>query len=131
LIRIDHTLLEQLGLGELPDRDGNALLRALYEELQVEFEQLIEHGDEDAAGAFLERHAPEHRQIVEQEFARLRESVGSAAPELLAAARRAQVAAARRLEPAVPRMSVPNRRALRTRAGRPAARSQRAGATEA
>ena len=102
MLRIDHGLLEELGLGALPPAQANVLLRSLYgtlerhvgeriadrlsEEQLHEFEAFIELDDDNGAYQWLERNCPDYRDIVRAEFEALTSELGANADAVLRAA---------------------------------------------
>jgi hypothetical protein len=102
MLKIDNDLLVELGLGSLPDGDKNSLLRHIYETLEMrvgmrladqmsneqldEFEKYFEAKDDAGAFKWLETNFPNYKDIVQQEFDKLRAEVGQAAPQILAGA---------------------------------------------
>lgn len=97
-IRIDRTLLRDVGLESLADLDARLLLAATHEVLEArvgsrlvglmsdvqlaEFQGLVGKNDE-AAHAWLDREFPKHRRIVEEEWPRVTAELGEIAPEIL------------------------------------------------
>jgi hypothetical protein len=100
-IKIDNDLLQQLGLGTLPDAEKNSLLRHIYETLEMrvgmrladqmtneqldEFEKYFDAKDDAGAFKWLETNFPNYKEIVQQEFDKLKVEVGQSAPQILAA----------------------------------------------
>lgn len=88
MIRIDDTLLEELGLASLPKPERDALLRQIYEMLEMrvgmrlaermsdqqldEFERFIETNDEAGALKWLESNFPDYKQVVADELEKLK-----------------------------------------------------------
>ena len=101
MLKIDNSLLEEVGLGGLPDSEKNSFLKHIYETLEMrvgvrladqmtnqqldEFEQYFEA--KDVAGAFqwLEANFPNYKDIVQQEFDKLKNEISQTAPQILAA----------------------------------------------
>jgi hypothetical protein len=110
MLKIDNDLLVELGLGNLPDGDKNSLLRHIYETLEMrvgmrladqmsneqldEFEKYFEAKDDAGAFKWLETNFPNYKDIVQQEFDKLKAEVGQAAPQILAGAQAQPQAAA-------------------------------------
>ncbi len=108
MIKLDDDLLQALGLAGLPPEEKRKLLTHIYETLEMrvgmklaeqmsdaqlaEFEQFIERNDEPGALGWLEANFPNYKDVVSQEFERLKAEVGQAAPQILAAATSAQQA---------------------------------------
>ena len=102
MINIDRSLIEELGLAELPDEVANDLLRHIYETLEMrvgkqladqmndrqldEFEAFFE--DKDDAGAFewLESIFPNYKEIVAGQFAALKVEIAANSEAILASA---------------------------------------------
>ncbi len=109
MLKIDNNLLQEIGLAALPDSEKNSLLKHIYETLEMrvgmrladqmtneqldEFERYFEAKDDAGAFAWLESNFPNYKDIVQEEFDKLRQEVAGAAPQILAAAQ-AQLAAA-------------------------------------
>lgn len=101
MIRIDDTLLEEIGLISLPKPDRDQLLRQIYETLEMrvgmrlaermtdqqldEFESFIDTNDEAGALKWLETNFPDYKQVVADELAKLKEEVKGDAPKILQA----------------------------------------------
>jgi hypothetical protein len=105
MLKIDNSLLEELGLGTLPDGEKNSLLRHIYETLEMrvgmrladqmtneqldEFEQYFEAKDDAGAFKWLETNFPNYKEIVQEEFDKLKSEVGQSAPQILSASQQA------------------------------------------
>lgn len=101
MLKIDNSLLEELGLGSLPDGEKNSLLRHIYETLEMrvgmrladqmtneqldEFEQYFEAKDDAGAFKWLETNFPNYKEIVQEEFDKLKAEVGQSSQQILAA----------------------------------------------
>src|SRR4051812_36075663 len=101
MIKIDNTLLQEVGLGALPDAEKNAFLKHIYETLEMnvgvrladqmtneqldEFEKYFEAKDDAGAFKWLETNFPNYKDIVQQEFDKLKSEVAQSAPQILAA----------------------------------------------
>lgn len=101
MIKIDATLLQELGLSSLPDVEKDGLLKHIYETLEMrvgmrladqmsnqqldEFEQYFEAKDDAGAFKWLETNFPNYKDIVQEEFDKLKAEVGATAPQILAA----------------------------------------------
>ena len=117
MLKIDNNLLQEIGLAGLPDTEKNSLLKHIYETLEMrvgmrladqmtneqldEFERYFEAKDDAGAFAWLESNFPNYKDIVQEEFDKLRQEVAGAAPQILAAAQ-AQLAAAPVAAPKAP-----------------------------
>ena len=98
-IKLDHNLLIELGLGALPDEEKRALLSHIYETLEMrvgmrladqmsneqldEFEKYFESKDDAGAFQWLETNFPNYKQIVEEEYTKLKEEIRLSAPQIL------------------------------------------------
>src|SRR5579884_2882594 len=101
MLKIDNSLLEEVGLGALPDTEKNSFLRHIYETLEMrvgirladqmtneqldEFERYFEAKDDAGAFKWLETNFPNYKEIVQQEFDKLKAEVTQSAPQILAA----------------------------------------------
>lgn len=108
-IKIDNDLLLQLGLASLPDAEKNSLLRHIYETLEMrvgmrladqmsneqldEFEKYFDAKDDAGAFKWLETNFPNYKEIVQQEFDKLKAEVAGSAPQILVASQQAQAQA--------------------------------------
>lgn len=102
MLKIDDSLLQDIGLGSLPAAEKNSLLKHVYETLEMrvgmrladqmtneqldEFERYFEAKDDAGAFKWLETNFPNYKEIVQQEFDKLKAEVGKSAPQILAAA---------------------------------------------
>lgn len=107
MLKIDNSLLEEIGLGSLPEAEKNSFLKHIYETLEMrvgirladqmtneqldEFERYFEAKDDAGAFKWLETNFPNYKDIVQQEFDKLKAEVAQSAPQILAASQ-AQVA---------------------------------------
>lgn len=101
-INLDRNLLSELGLGSLPEAEQRALLSHIYETLEMrvgmrladqmsneqldEFEKYFQAKDEAGAFRWLEINFPNYKDIVQEEFNKLKEEVRQSAPQILQAA---------------------------------------------
>ena len=101
MIKIDAGLLQELGLSTLPQEERDGLLKHIYETLEMrvgmrladqmtneqldEFEQYFEAKDDAGAFRWLESNFPNYKDIVQEEFDKLKVEVGQTAPQILAA----------------------------------------------
>src|SRR5579884_161137 len=99
MLRIDNTLLQEVGLGSLPDGEKNSLLKHIYETLEMrvgirladqmsneqldEFERYFEAKDDAGAFKWLETNFPNYKEIVQEEFDKLKSEVSQSAPQIL------------------------------------------------
>ena len=100
MLRIDTNLLVELGLGNLPEAEKNSLLKHIYETLEMrvgmrladqmsneqldEFEKYFEAKDDAGAFKWLEANFPNYKDIVQEEFEKLKGEVSQTAPQILA-----------------------------------------------
>jgi hypothetical protein len=100
-LRIDNNLLSELGLAGLPAEEKAGFLKHIYETLEMRVgmrladqmtnEQLDEfetfYNAKDDAGAFrwLETNFPNYKDIVAEEFQKLKGEIAQSAPQILAA----------------------------------------------
>lgn len=100
-LKIDNNLLDQLGLGTLPQAEKSGLLKHIYETLEMrvgmrladqmsneqldEFEQYFNAQDDAGAFRWLETNFPNYKDIVADEFEKLKAEVSASAPQILAA----------------------------------------------
>jgi hypothetical protein len=101
MLRIDNSLLQDIGLGALPDAEKNSLLKHIYETLEMrvgvrladqmsneqldEFERYFEAKDDEGAFKWLESNFPNYKDIVQEEFDKLKGEVTQSAPQILSA----------------------------------------------
>src|SRR3954466_8953658 len=101
MLKIDNSLLEEVGLGSLPDAEKNSFLKHIYETLEMrvgirladqmsneqldEFEKYFEAKDDAGAFKWLETNFPNYKDIVNEEFEKLKSEVAQTAPQILAA----------------------------------------------
>ena len=104
MLKLDNSLLEELGLGSLPDDQKKAMLQHIYETLELrvgtqlanqmtdrqleEFEQFIDAGgdnNQDQALHWLETNLPNYKQVVNDVFEALKVEIKQTAPQIVAA----------------------------------------------
>src|SRR5580658_2924170 len=116
MLKIDNSLLVDVGLGGLPDAEKNSFLKHIYETLEMrvgirladqmsneqldEFERYFEAKDDAGAFKWLETNFPNYKDIVQQEFDKLKNEVAQSAPQILASSQQAQAATAAAPNPA-------------------------------
>src|SRR3954469_7511986 len=121
MFQLDDNLLRELGLGDLPAAEKNKMLAHIYETLEMrvgmklaeqmtdaqldEFEQFINRNDEAGALKWLEANFPHYKDVVAQEFDRLKAEIRQVAPQILASA--AQAAQAQPAQPSMPAAGQP------------------------
>src|ERR1700690_3787642 len=100
MIKIDNALLDEVGLASLPDTEKNSFLNHLYETLEMrvgirladqmsneqldEFERYFEAKDDAGAFKWLETNFPNYKDIVQEEFDKLKAEITQTAPQILA-----------------------------------------------
>lgn len=103
MLKLDNSLLEELGLGTLPEEQKKAMLQHIYETLELrvgtqlanqmtdaqleEFERFIDAGgDQNQAQAlqWLESNLPNYKQVVNDVFEALKLEVKQMAPQIMA-----------------------------------------------
>jgi hypothetical protein len=105
-LRIDNDLLVELGLAGLPPEEKSSFLKHIYETLEMNVgmrladqmtnEQLDEfetfYNAKDDAGAFkwLETNFPNYKDIVADEFQKLKAEIAQSAPQILSASQQQQ-----------------------------------------
>lgn len=101
MLKIDNSLLQELGLAGLPDGEKNSLLKHIYETLEMrvgmrladqmtnqqldEFEQYFEAKDDAGAFKWLESNFPNYKDIVQEEFDKLKLEIQQSAAQIMAA----------------------------------------------
>ncbi len=102
MLKLDNNLLEELGLGSLPEDQKKAMLQHIYETLELrvgtqlanqmtdkqleEFERFIDAGgDQDQAQAlqWLESNLPNYKQVVNDVFESLKLEIRGIAPQIV------------------------------------------------
>jgi hypothetical protein len=108
-LRIDHALLQELGLAGLPETEKKELEKHIYETLEMrvgmrladqmtneqldEFETYFNARDDAGAFRWLETNFPNYKDIVAEEFDKLKAEVAQNAPHILAASQQAAAGA--------------------------------------
>lgn len=101
MLKIDDNLLHEVGLGALPATEKNGLLKHIYETLEMrvgmrladqmtnqqldEFEAYFEAKDDAGALKWLETNFPNYKDVVAEEFNKLKQEVAQSAPQILQA----------------------------------------------
>lgn len=124
MLKIDNSLLEEVGLAGLPASEKNSFLKHIYETLEMrvgirladqmtnqqldEFEKYFEAKDDAGAFKWLETNFPNYKEIVQQEFDKLKAEVAQTAPQILSASQDKAAAGAAPASPVpAPMASVP------------------------
>ncbi len=105
MFKLDNTLLEELGLGSLPNDEKNKMLAHIYETLEMrvgmklaeqmtneqldEFEGFIDRNDEPGALKWLETNFPDYKKVVADELEKLKGEIKISAPQIVAASQAA------------------------------------------
>lgn len=108
MFKLDDNFLQELGLGALPAEEKKAMLRHIYETLEMrvgmklaeqmtneqldEFEGFINRNDEAGALQWLESNFPNYKQVVADELEKLKNEIKAAAPQIVAASQQQQAA---------------------------------------
>lgn len=101
MFKLDNALLDELGLGALPQDEKTKMLGHIYETLEMrvgmklaeqmtneqldEFEGFIDRSDEPGALKWLETNFPNYKQVVAGELEKLKNEIRQNAPAILAA----------------------------------------------
>jgi hypothetical protein len=108
MIKLDDNLLHELGLGSLPPEEKKKMLAHIYETLEMrvgmelakqmtdaqlnEFEEFINRNDEAGALKWLETNFPNYKDVVAQEFEKLKHEIKQVAPQIVASSQQMQAA---------------------------------------
>lgn len=103
MIKLDENLLKELGLDALPKDEKGGFLKHIYETLEMrvgtrlaekmteaqmtEFEQYIQSNDEQGAFHWLEANFPNYKEVVAEEFEKLKDEIKVVAADIVAASR--------------------------------------------
>lgn len=101
-LKLDNNLIDELGLGALPEQEKQLLLRQIYEKLEMnvgvrladqmsneqldEFEKFVDANDDKGAFQWLESNFPNYKDVVNDEFEKLKAEIKQYAPQMLAVA---------------------------------------------
>jgi len=101
MIKLDDNLMTELGLATLPKEEKSAFLKHMYETLEMrvgtrlaermseqqmaEFEQFIASNDEQGAFHWLEGNFPNYKEVVAEEFEKLKTEIKPMASQIVAA----------------------------------------------
>jgi predicted RNA-binding Zn ribbon-like protein len=99
-LKLDNNLLEEIGLGTLPAEEKKKMLAHIYETLEMrvgvrlaeqmtdqqldEFESFINANDEAGALRWLETTFPSYKEVVADEFEKLKNEIRQVAPQIVA-----------------------------------------------
>lgn len=108
-LKLDNNLLVEIGLGELPQDEKSKMLAHIYETLEMrvgvrlaeqmtdqqldEFESFINANDEAGALRWLETTFPSYKQVVADEFEKLKNEIKQVSPQIVAEAQQAAAGA--------------------------------------
>jgi len=100
MIKLDMQLLDSIGLAELPVAEKKAILQHIYESLETrvgarfastmsdeqldQFDDMMKTKDDSAAFAFLQSRFPNYKEIVQEEFEKLKNEVFSVSAQIVA-----------------------------------------------
>ncbi len=98
MFKLDNDLLDELGLGVLPQEEKTKMLNHIYETLEMrvgmklaeqmtneqldEFEGFIDRNDEPGALKWLETNFPNYKQVVADELEKLKNEIKQVAPQI-------------------------------------------------
>lgn len=101
-LKLDNALLDEIGLGALPVDEKSKMLAHIYETLEMrvgvrlaeqmsdqqldEFESFINANDEAGALHWLETTFPAYKQVVADEFEKLKAEIAQVAPQIVSEA---------------------------------------------
>lgn len=101
-LKLDNALLDEIGLGALPVDEKSKMLSHIYETLEMrvgvrlaeqmsdqqldEFESFINANDEAGALHWLETTFPAYKQVVADEFEKLKAEIAQVAPQIVSEA---------------------------------------------
>lgn len=101
-LKLDNALLDEIGLGALPVDEKSKMLAHIYETLEMrvgvrlaeqmsdqqldEFESFINANDEAGALHWLETTFPAYKQVVADEFEKLKAEIAQVAPHIVSEA---------------------------------------------
>lgn len=99
-LKLDNNLLTEIGLAALPEEEKKKMLAHIYETLEMrvgvrlaeqmsdqqltEFESFINANDEAGALRWLETTFPSYKQVVADEFEKLKSEISQVAPQIVA-----------------------------------------------
>jgi hypothetical protein len=116
-LKIDDNLLQEIGLGSLPEAEKARMRQHIYETLEMrvgmrladqmsnqqldEFEQFVNAQDDAGAFHWLETNFPNYKDVVNEEFEKLKNEVSQLAPQIMSGPQQPQ-AASPQAPPAMP-----------------------------
>lgn len=122
-LKLDNALLDEIGLGGLPTDEKSKMLAHIYETLEMrvgvrlaeqmsdqqldEFEAYINANDEAGALRWLETTFPAYKQVVADEFEKLKAEIAQVAPQIVAEALQAAQASPAAPQPEYPQYQQP------------------------
>lgn len=99
MIKLDHNLLAELGLGDLSQESKDSLLAHVYDKLEInvgmaiaaelsdeqldEFEALIDGSKQDEARDWLQANYPDYKKVVQEELEKLKNELKNNAKTIL------------------------------------------------
>lgn len=99
MLKLDDNLLQQIGLGTLPPDEKKSMLKHIYETLEMrvgvrlaeqmtdaqldEFEKFVQAQDDNGAFHWLETNFPNYKDVVAEEFEKLKAEVSQVAPQIV------------------------------------------------
>jgi hypothetical protein len=109
MIKLDDNLLNEIGLANLPPEEKKKMLAHIYETLEMrvgmrlaeqmsdaqldEFEQFINRNDESGALHWLETNFPNYKDVVADEFEKLKNEVKQLSSQIVASSQTDQATA--------------------------------------
>ena len=103
MIKFNDELLIELGLGDLPHEEKTKMKAHIYETLETrvgfrlagnmtdqqlnEFESFINQKDESGAFKWLEDNFPNYKDVVAEEFEKLKQEIRQIAPQIIESSR--------------------------------------------
>lgn len=98
-LKLDNNLLDEIGLSALPPEEKKKMLAHIYETLEMrvgvrlaeqmsdqqldEFESFINNNDEAGALRWLETTFPSYKEVVADEFEKLKNEIRQVAPQIV------------------------------------------------
>jgi predicted RNA-binding Zn ribbon-like protein len=123
MIKLDDNLLQELGLGVLPPDEKKKMLAHIYETLEMrvgmelakqmsdaqlnEFEEFINRNDEAGALKWLEANFPNYKDVVAEEFEKLKAEIKQVAPQIVSASSQSAAPQEQPMQPGDPYQQLP------------------------